>query len=271
MTLYSPDGRRLASGCDRTIIWDTGTGKELLSLKGKAHPRAGHRLAPVLSLVFSPDGQQLTSVNGDNWIHHWETSVPSEVQDRRAAHQLVADLFRQMGFRASVLERLRMLPGMNPTRRQEALTAAQTYPEDPATLNKLAWQVVNLPGRDIAGYRNALRYSEAACQLKPKNGPYLTTLGVACYRIGNYEKALETLLRADSINKTRFSGSIPADLAFLAMTRQHLGHAKEAQADLQRLRQLMKEPGWMRQDTENQGFVREAETLLANQKTPGVK
>jgi hypothetical protein len=68
----------------------------------------------------------------------WETSVPPEVQDRRAANQLVADLFRQLGFLASVLERLRTLPGMNPPRRQEALTVAQTYPENPKPLNNLA-------------------------------------------------------------------------------------------------------------------------------------
>ena len=50
------------------------------------------------------------------------------------------------------------------------------------------------------------------------------------------------LLRSDQINKTQLQGSHPADLAFLAMTQQQLGHAKEAQAELQRLRERMKDP-----------------------------
>jgi len=70
------------------------------------------------------------------------------------------------------------------------------------------------------------------------------------------------------INKAQFQRSIPADLAFLAMTQQQLGHAKEAQAELQRLRERMKDPRWA-QDAEAQGFLREAEALLAISKTPG--
>ena len=98
----------------------------------------------------------------------------------------------------------------------------------------------------------------------------LNTLGVAYFRSGNYDKAIETLLRSAQINRTQLPGSHPADLAFLAMTHQHLGHAKEAQADFQRLRERMKNPRWA-QDAEAQGFVREAEALLANSITPGSK
>jgi tetratricopeptide (TPR) repeat protein len=200
----------------------------------------------------------------------WETSVPPEVQDRRAANQLVADLFRQKGLRGDVLEWLRTVPGMSPCRRQEAITVAQTYPEDPQALNNLARERVKLPGGQMSGYRKAVLHSEEACQLEPTNGNYLNTLGVAYYRAGNYEKALETLLRSDPINKAQFEGSIPEDLAFLAMTHQRLGHAKEAQAELQRLRERMKDPRWA-QDAEAQGFLREAEALLAKPSAPGDK
>jgi hypothetical protein len=72
------------------------------------------------------------------------------------------------------------------------------------------------------------------------------------------------------MDKTPFQGLIPRDLAFLAMTQHQLGHAKEAQAELQRLRERMKDPRWA-QDDEAQGFLREAESLLAKPKTPGSK
>ncbi len=82
----------------------------------------------------------------------------------------------------------------------------------------------------MSGYRKALRYSEEACQLEPENGDLLSTLGVAYYRVGNYEKALDVLARSDKINALRYKGSHPLDLAFLAMAHQQLGHAKEAEA-----------------------------------------
>jgi WD40 repeat protein/serine/threonine protein kinase len=269
---FSADGRRLASGSlrDQTVkLWDIATGKELYAFKGRA--AVVFKVAGGLrSVTFSPDGQRLASSNMEGSINLWEASVSPEVQDCRAVHQLVSDLFQQMGLRADVLERLRTVPAMSPSRRQAALAVAQTYPENPLTLNNLAWERVKLPGREMVDYRKALRYSEETCQLEPKNGNSLNTLGVAHYRAGNYDKALETLRRSDAINKIQYHGSLPADLAFLAMSQQHLGRAKEAQAFLQRLRLRMKDARWAN-DADAQGFLREAEALLAKPKTPGGK
>jgi WD40 repeat protein/serine/threonine protein kinase len=262
---FSPDGQRLASGsADHTVkIWDSATGKELFTFKGHARN--------VDSVAFSPDGQRLASGTLSGSIHLWETTnVSPEIRHRRATRQMVADLFARMLLRADVLERLRTLPGTSPSQRQEAIALAQPYIEDPWRLNELAWRLVKLPGGEMSGYRQALRYSEEACQLVSKNGTWLNTLGVAHHRVGNYEKALETLLRSDQINKARFQGSHPADLAFLAMTQQQLGHVKEAQAELERLRERMKDPRWAK-DEEAQGFLREGEALLAKPKTPGGK
>ena len=185
---FSPDGQRLASASwDQTVrIWDSATGKELLALKGHA--------GSVLGVAFSPDGQRLASASGDGSIHVWETaSVSREILDRRATNQMVADLFGQMPLRADVLERLRTLPGMSASRRQEVFTVAQTFPENSSTLNNLARELVKLSGGEMSGYRKAVRYSEEACQLEPENGEFLNTLGVAYYRVGNYEKALDVL------------------------------------------------------------------------------
>ncbi len=262
---FSPDGQRLASASnDQTVrIWDSATGKELVALNGHA--------GLVSSAAFSPDGQRLASGNEDGSIHLWETiSVSREVQHRRATIQMVADLFGQMPLRADVLERLQTLPGMSPSRRQEALAVAQTYQENPEELNNLAWQLVKLPGGEISGYRKALRFSEEACQLEPEKGYFLNTLGVAYYRVGNYEKALDVLSRSDKMNAVKDKGSHPADLAFLAMAHHQLGHAKEAETKLQLLRERMKDQRWA-QDAQAQGFLREAEELLAKPRAPGSK
>jgi tetratricopeptide (TPR) repeat protein len=260
---FSPDGRRLASAsADNTVrIWDGASGKELFALKGHA--------GTVCSVAFSPDGQRLASANEDGFIHLWETaSVSREVQHSRATNLMVADFFAQIPLRADVLERLRTLPAMSPSRRQEVLAVAQTYPENPNELHELAWQLVMQPGGEMSGYRKALRYSEEACQLEPENGDFLSTLGVAYYRVGSYEKALDVLSRSEKINAVRGQGSHPADLAFLAMAHQQLGHAKEAEAGLQLLRERMKDPRWA-QDAQAAGFLREAEELLARPRPPG--
>jgi hypothetical protein len=259
---FSPDGQRLASGSqDKTAkIWDSTTGKELLTLRGPANS--------VSSVSFSPDGQRLASGSYSGFIYLWETTnVSRENGHRRAIGHRVAELFERTPMRADVLERLRTLPGVTPFDREEAITVAQSYPEDPSALNELAWQLVKLPGGPLSGYRNGLRFSEEAFQLKPGDGYLLNTLGVAYYRVGNYEKALATLVRSDRINKTPFGGSIPIDLAFLAMTQHQLGHSKEAQADLGRLREQMRGSF----DADEQSILREAESLLARPKTPAGK
>jgi Flp pilus assembly protein TadD len=262
---FSPDGQRLATGSiDQTVrIWDSVTGKELITLKGHS--------APVRSVAFSPDGQRLATGSSDGSIHLWETtSVSAELQHRRATNQMVADLFGETHLRVEVLERLRTLPGMSRLRRQEVLAAAQTYSENPYQLSKVAWELVKLPDGEISGYRKALRYSEEACQVEPENGDYLNTLGVACYRVGNFEKALDVLACSDKINALRFKGSHPSDLAFLAMAHNQLGHAKEAEAHLQLPRERIKDPRFA-QNSAAHGLFHEAEELLAKPKPPSSK
>jgi hypothetical protein len=88
--------------------------------------------------------------------------------------------------------------------------------------------------------------------------PYLTTHGMAQYREGNYHAALDALTRADQLNK-----GIPVDLAFLAMTQHQLGQKEQVQASLTRLREIMKNERWAK-DEEAKALLREAESRIAS-------
>jgi tRNA A-37 threonylcarbamoyl transferase component Bud32 len=252
---YSPDGRRLASaGQDGTVrVWDAASGRELLALKGHTDM--------VWSVAFSPDGRQLASAGNDRTVRVWEASpVPAEVWHRRALASDVQALFTELQFREEVLAALRNNPTLSDADRDFALQLGQVHSEEADALNVSAWKLVERRAAGTEVYSTALRRAEAAVRLAPGNGAYLNTLGVAQYRVGGYAKALETLEESEKLNATK-DGSIPGDLAFLAMAHQQLGHKEQANAMLTRLREVMKQPRWVN-DAEAQDLLREAEELI---------
>jgi WD40 repeat protein len=126
--------------------------------------------------------------------------------------------------------------------------------------NEIAWPMVSLAGANAARLRTALRFAELGSRLAPGDGNLLNTLGVAQYRAGQYDKAVETLTRADQLNK----GTIE-DVAFLVMAHQRLGHKDKAQANYRRLQELVKKVGSLRK--ESRAWMHEVEELLAGKGT----
>jgi WD40 repeat protein len=255
---FSPDGRRIVSASgDKTIkVWDVATGQELRSL-----PNMGTR-----SLAFTPDGQRLvlageegvTLVDGRPWTE------PLAVQ--REALGLLDFLFSKPLPRADVLDIVRNHKGITEAVREQALVLAERFREEdsPQRYAEASRALVRGPSLPAVWYRQALRQAEVAVGLDPRNGAYLTTLGLAQYRLGRYEEALATLTRADRLNATPAGLSTDADLAFLALSHLQLGHHDEARAVLDRLRQLNKQPraGTPLETEEAQQFLREVEAAI---------
>jgi eukaryotic-like serine/threonine-protein kinase len=259
---FSPDGQRLASkSYDESVrIWDTATGKELFDFKIPAS-------SPIRSLAFSPDGQRLASAEMNGSVYLWETTyVSPEIELRRAATELVAEVFERRPLRADVIDELQRVPGISASLKKEALTVAQTYAEDPIALNDLAWSLVKRRGGETSDYRRGLRYSEEADQLEPENGKSLNTLGVAYYRVGNYAEAIRFLMRSHEQNSKSENGPQAANAAFLAMSHHALGHAKEAAAFFKQLNKLMKQDRW-KNDDESVAFFKEAQERFAEKQT----
>src|SRR5207253_4686961 len=123
-----------------------------------------------------------------------------------------------------LLESVRKDHGLSEEVRQEALTLAERLreEEDPQLLNNASWAVVAKPGADATAYHLALLQAEEACRLAPGDSYFLNTLGVAQYRLGQYERAVDTLSRSTKLSATQEVGSLPADMAFLAMAHWRL-------------------------------------------------
>jgi hypothetical protein len=128
-------------------------------------------------------------------------------------------------------------------------------------LNGAAWQIVRLARNSADRYHWGLRLAEKATRLNPKNGDMMNTLGVAQYRAGRYSEALATLTRSRQMSAGLGNSDLPADLSFLALTEERLGHHAQAVTYLGRLREELKKPANAR-NTEGRDFLREAEALI---------
>lgn len=101
--------------------------------------------------------------------------------------------------------------------------AIKLEPDDPKTLNNLAWRMIVRTSENT--YFRALQLIQKATQQEPNNPLYLNTLGVAQYRNGQYREALATLEKSLAASKGE---SDAFDLFFLAMCHQHLGDPAKA-------------------------------------------
>jgi hypothetical protein len=188
-------------------------------------------------------------------VSYAQSQVALEVE------RLVDSLYARAMFRPEVLASLRTDASLSESVRRQALDLAEQVPENPESLKVASRNVVRRPDAEPAAYRLALRQAEAACRLIPQEADFLTTLGMAQYRVGQYRAAVDTLIQADRFHRDYWNGlSYPADLAFLALAWHRCGQPDRARAALSRLRQTMKSPEWVR-DEYAQSFLGEAEVI----------
>jgi WD40 repeat protein/tRNA A-37 threonylcarbamoyl transferase component Bud32 len=261
---FSPDGSVVVTGSDdgTAKVWDaTPLTPELL---------ANRDAVGVVETLFD---QKLSVAEVIDRIRHRST-IDAEVRNRalalaesqgrvlaaRKVEQLVRSCFDRLLFREDVLETLRANATLSEPARAHALALAERYSEDSHRLNYLSWHAVRCPDGTRASYLQALHLAEAACRIDPNNGYYLNTLGVAQYRAGQYQVALTTLTRSNQLNSQAFEGSIPDDLAFLALTHFRLGELDKASSALGLLREAMKKSDWA-QSADGRAFLREAEAI----------
>jgi eukaryotic-like serine/threonine-protein kinase len=278
---FSPDGRRLAAvGVGMIRIWDLRTFQELYVIAPAA---------PTCDLAFSPDGGWLVAVGGIQPVRSVSTPtggstlvsgleveqsavvfydgrpLTPEREVEREALGVLDQLFNRPLPRKDVLDHLRSDPALSAPVRQEALRLAAHYreEEDPKRYADTARTLARSAYLPATWHRQALSQAEAACALAPADGDCLTTLGMAQYRLGQYQEALKTLARADRLNAQKLGGgdSVPADLALLALVHHRLGHEDEADEFVCRLQERMQNGRW-KQDEDAGVLLREAELRI---------
>jgi tetratricopeptide (TPR) repeat protein len=139
---------------------------------------------------------------------------------------------------------------------EELLQTGYFHYRDADECNQRAWVIVVKPTLDNESVL-ALLLAETAVNAEPKNRAYQNTLGVAQYRVGEYRKAVNTLLKCGELDSAGLTGH---DLFFLAMAHQKLGESQSAMEYYNQALRWQEEHGHTSEEL--QSIKAEAESLL---------
>jgi WD40 repeat protein/tetratricopeptide (TPR) repeat protein len=278
MELPSGDGQVIVGGFLRTLM---GYDLETILAPTAAPAEDLVRLAEVAAARRISSQGTVVPLSSVEWGERYRQLRPTPDELRqREAQGLVASLFERLVRKSAVLRQLRQDPHLAADLRAEAVTRAERHAVIPHDLNNQSWGVVRTQGAPAVQYARALLQAEEACALRPENGAYLNTLGVAQYRMGSYQQAIETLTRSDQRNRGAGGKSRPGDLAFLSLAQQRLGLKQEARTTFERLRERMDAPDQARTPSpeeegsplsENYAFLREAGLLIVGTEWPVIE
>lgn len=102
--------------------------------------------------------------------------------------------------------------------------AIELNPQDIASLNQIAWFLATTPDPQHRDPTHAVELAKKAVELAPQDGAISNTLGVAQYRAGEWQAAIEALEKSMKLR----SGGDASDWFFLAMSHWQLDNKDEA-------------------------------------------
>jgi|GEM_PF-798378 len=251
---FHPDSGRYVSGSsDGTLrVWSTELDESLLVLRG--HEGA------IVDAGFDPRGRRLASIDREGTVRLHETEpqierystqrdvAAAQESARPAIDQLLDNLARN-GVSLSELFGASF----------PSLGAVKLLGSRPATLHDRAWEVVQRAGRAAGEYAIALDYARVAALLLPESAIYQRTLGIAQYRAGLVDEALETL---DGEARDRLEPHRPEEIAVIGLCWMRRGETELATALLEEVADMCEEGPW-KSDAVAAAFLAELEAALA--------
>jgi serine/threonine protein kinase/Flp pilus assembly protein TadD len=102
--------------------------------------------------------------------------------------------------------------------------ALKQFHDDATTINNLVWTLITAPDRRAWKGIRVVEWAGQAVERAPANGYFRNTLGVAQYRVGNWQEAITTLEKSMELRQ----GGDSRDWFFLAMSHRQMGHKRRA-------------------------------------------
>ncbi len=134
--------------------------------------------------------------------------------------------------------------------------------QDLAAMNGRAWAVAR-HGSEVAELgRDAALLAKQIVAASPNNADYRNTMGVALYRVGDYQAALESLRRSEELYLASGKGESPANWAFIALSLRRTGEVAKAEAARSTFDRLAGQTAWAA-DAEVRAWGREVEAEFA--------
>ena len=225
---FSPDGMKLVTASDDGTgrVWDASSGEELF--------RFDHD-APALSAAFTPDGQWVIVFNRDGTVNTWSLD-PLSVAHQRISGTLLQD------------ENTSFLGSRSGT--------------DPERFHQCALDLLMSPENSIREYHYAHEWALFAYESDPKNTHYMKTLGLALYRLGKHQDALDMLNRCKERQEEADRTVRPSIHALISMVELALDQREKAQAAYDQIRASFESANRDNPD-EDLLLALEAESLLA--------
>jgi tetratricopeptide (TPR) repeat protein len=132
----------------------------------------------------------------------------------------------------------------------------RNYPEAPEHFQELAWFLATCPDESVQDVKMAVQLAERDVALAPEDGDGWSALGVAHYRIGDWQKAETALLQATRLQ----NGGGCAQWLFLAVAYHQLGDYTRARRWLEKANVWMEKNQPVNEDIAR--FRSEAEKIM---------
>jgi eukaryotic-like serine/threonine-protein kinase len=237
--LGTADGRFVSGSDDGSLrVWSSQLDQSLLVLRGHA--------GTVVDACFDPAGRRLASLDANGELRLFETEPQLERyasrrdadRDTESAIPLLVDLLDGLARQGTSLTDL--LSGASPMQ-MAGRSAAKFLGSRPAPLHDQAWSIVQESDRSAREYEQALAYARVAVLLLPENPIYQRTFGIALYRNGSIDEAIEVI---ESSSRQHGGGPRPEELALLGLCAVARAELRDASQYLDQVEALVRLPLW---------------------------